>query len=90
MSEVSGGWATSLLDAVPVKRVPLLYRPPLQQTFVSTSQVKVYRVPMDCTKLHDAEVVVCAELVDNWEWILKNGVVVMDLFNQPNVDNVSL
>ena len=63
---------------------------PLQQTFDSISQVRVYRVPMDCPKLHNAKVMACAELPDNWKWILKNGVVVMDLFNQPKVDNVSL
>ena len=45
---------------------------------------------MDCPKLHNAKVMVCAELPDNWKWILKSGVVVMDLFNQPKVDNVSL
>ena len=59
--------------------MPTRYVTTQQQSINSTAQKNVHIAHMDCSNLRGAEVVVCAEII--YDWQLKYSMVILQLFN---------
>ena len=74
------------LESIPTTKIPAVYQTARQESIETAHGTQVYSATMDCSHTIGAEVMVCAELVNDWQWSHK--MVKFSLHSDKNVSSV--